>query len=340
MRQGGGTGRGGGTRWGGLPFFLRHNRAPLLAAATFAAMFGLYLAMQTRGVTAGLLVTASNKGVLLALIAIAQTLPVLTGGIDLSVGTIVVLTNCLASNLVSGPPSQVALGVAGVLACGLAAGCVNALAVVAGRLQPIVATLATSSVFYGLALLLRPDPGGDVSDGFASAMTETLPGGVPTTLALLAAVLALVWAPLRRSVTGRALYAVGSSENSAYMSGLRVGRARATAYVLGGLFAGMAGLLLTLIAESAQASMIQAGDLTLNSIAAVVVGGTSLFGGLGGAIGSVFGAFILRTIGDLLFVLDAPPLWQPLFQGLILLAAISLGALPLLRVRNRLELYW
>lgn len=322
-----------------MRFLLRHNQAPLLAAATFAAMFGLYLAMQPQGVTAGLLVTASNKGVLLALIAIAQTLPVLTGGIDLSVGTIVVLANCLASDLVSGTPGQVALGVAGVLACGLAAGCVNALAVVAGRLQPIVATLATSSVFYGLALLLRPEPGGDVSDGFASAMTGTLPGGVPTTLALLAAVLALVWTPLRRSVTGRALYAVGSSETSAYMSGLRVGRARAVAYALGGLFAGMAGLLLTLVAESAQASMIQAGDLTLNSIAAVVVGGTSLFGGIGGAVGSVFGAFILRTIGDLLFVLNAPPLWQPLFQGLILLAAISLGALPLLRVRNRLELY-
>ena len=328
-----------GMRRGGLRFFLRHNQAPLLAAGIFVLMFGLYLALQPRGVTTGLLVTASNKGVLLALIAIAQTLPVLTGGIDLSVGAIVVLTNCLASNLVSGTPAQVALGVAGVLGGGLAAGCVNALAVVAGRLQPIVATLATSSVFYGLALLLRPDPGGDVSDGFASAMTDVLPGGVPVTLALLAALLGVVWAPLRRSVTGRALYAVGSSENSAYMSGLRVGRAKAVAYALGGFFAGVAGLLLTLIAESAQASMIQAGDLTLNSIAAVVVGGTSLFGGVGGAVGSVFGAFILRTIGDLLFVLDAPPLWQPLFQGLILLGAISLGALPLLRVRNRLALY-
>lgn len=322
----------------GLGFFLRHNQASLLAVAIFALMFGLYLAMQPQGVTSGLLVTASNKGVLLALIAVAQTLPVLTGGIDLSVGTIVVLTNCLASNLVSGTPAQVALGVGAVLGCGLAAGCVNALAVVAGRLQPIVATLATSSVFYGLALLLRPDPGGDVDDGFASAVTETI-AGVPTTLVLLVAVLLVVWVPLRRSVAGRGLYAVGSSEVSAYMSGLRVGQARAIAYGLGGFFAGLAGLLLTLVAESAQASMIQAGDLTLNSIAAVVVGGTSLFGGVGGAVGSVFGAFILRTIGDLLFVLNAPPLWQPLFQGLILLAAISLGALPLLRVRNRLELY-
>ena len=88
---------------------------------------------------------------------------------------------------------------------------------------------------------------------------------------------------------------------------------------------------------SAQASAIQAGDLTLNAIAAVVIGGTSLFGGIGGLVGSVIGAFILRTIGDLLFVLAASPLWQPLFQGLILLAAVSLGAIPLLRNRNRLE---
>ncbi len=73
-----------------------------------------------------------------------------------------------------------------------------------------------------------------------------------------------------------------------------------------------------------------------NSIAAVVIGGTSLYGGSGGAIGSIFGAFILRTIDDLLFVFDLPPLWQPLFQGVVLLAAVSLGAVRVFRIRNRL----
>jgi ribose transport system permease protein len=323
---------------GPLRRVLRHNPGPLLAGFTFVVMFVLYLALQPRGVQLGVLVTASNKGVLLALIAMAQTLPVLTGGIDLSVGAIVVLTNCLASNLVDGNPRQVALGVTAVLACGLVAGCVNAVAVVVGRLQPIIATLATSSIFYGIALLLRPNPGGDVSDDFAAALTGSI-GPVPTTLAALVGVLVLLWLPLRRSVIGRAIYAVGSAEAAAYVSGVAVARAKCMAYVVAGFLSGMAGLLLTLIAESAQASLAQAGDLTLSAIAAVVIGGTSLFGGAGGALGSVFGAFILRTIGDLLFVLDAPPLWQPLFQGLILLSAVSLGALRVLKQRNRLETY-
>ncbi len=321
-----------------LRLLLRHNALPLLAGLIFAAMFGLYLLLQPNGIRTDVLVTASNKGVLLALIAAAQTLPVLTGGIDLSVGAIVVLCNCLASILVSGSGLQIALGVAGVLGGGIAAGAFNALAVVVGRLQPIIATLATSTMFYGVSLLLRPSPGGDVDDDFASRLTGAW-FGIPVSLILLLAVLLLLWMPFRRSATGRGIYAIGSAEASAYMSGVKVAPAKFAAYVGAGFLSGLAGLLLTLIAESAQASAIQAGDLTLNSIAAVVIGGTSLFGGVGGIAGSVLGAFILRTIGDLLFVLKASPLWQPLFQGLILLLAVSLGALPMLRIRNRLETY-
>jgi len=318
--------------------FLRHNTLPLLAGAIFIVMFGLYLGLQPHGIQDDVLVTASNKGVLLALVAAAQTLPVLTGGIDLSIGAIVVLANCVASTLVSGSPVQVALGVVAVLGSGLLAGLVNGLAVVVGRLQPIICTLATSTMFYGVSLLLRPSPGGDVDDDFASALTGAVLG-VPVSLVLLGLVVLLVWVPFRRSLTGRGIYAVGSAEASAYMSGVKVTRAKLAAYVGAGLLAGMAGLLLTLIAESAQASATQAGDLTLNSIAAVVIGGTSLFGGVGGILGSILGAFILRTIGDLLFVTAASPLWQPLFQGLILLAAVSFGALPMLRIRNRLDTY-
>ncbi|MCQ8240398.1 ABC transporter permease [Rhizosaccharibacter radicis] len=322
----------------GIGLAVRHKLLPILAFVIFALMFGLYLLLQPHGIQTSVLVTASNKGALLALVAMAQTLPVLTGGIDLSVGAIVVLANCLASNLVNGTPAQIGLGVLAVLGTGVLAGAVNAMAVVVGRLQPIVATLATSTMFYGVSLLLRPSPGGEVDDDFASALTGDV-WGVPVSLLLLIAVLGLLWWPFSRSVTGRGLFAVGSSDASAFMSGVPVGRARASAYLGAGLLAGMAGLLLTLIAESAQASAVQAGDFTLNSIAAVVIGGTSLFGGSGGLVGSVFGAFILRTIGDLLFVSAASPLWQPLFQGLILLGAVSLGALPLLRVRNRLELF-
>src|ERR1700712_5608157 len=228
---------------------VRHNAVPLLSGLIFLAMFALYLALQPRGVTVGVLVTAANKGVLLALIAIAQTFVVLTGGIDLSVGAIVVLANCLASTLLAGSPAHLALGVLAVLGSGVVAGCINALAVVAGRLQPIIATLATSTTFYGVALLLRPNPGGDVDDDFASALTGDV-FGVPVSILLLLLLLLLFWLPFQRSVTGRGIYAVGSAEGSAYMSGVKIARAKAMAYILSGIFASIAGLLLTLIAES------------------------------------------------------------------------------------------
>ena len=105
------------------------------------------------------------------------------------------------------------------------------------------------------------------------------------------------------------------------------------------MLAAIGGLFLTFLTYSGEASAPIGGTYTLNSIAAVVIGGTSLFGGVGSAIGSIFGAFVLRTIGDLLFVFDMDPLWQPLFQGVILLVAVSLGSLRLLQIRNRLDLF-
>ena len=318
--------------------FVARNRGPLLALAVFVVMFGVFLHEHPRPVSVSLLTAASNKGVVLALMAMAQTVPVLTRGLDLSVGSVMTMAACASSELVNGPPAHVALGVALVLATGLLAGALNGAVVVLGRIQPIIATLATGAVYFGIALWLRPTPGGDVSEGLSNAVTyATL--GIPTTFLLLGAVTVLVWLPFRRSVLGRGCYAVGSAEGAAYMSGVTVGRCKMAAYLLAGFFAALAGLLLSLEALSGEASAPQAGAYTLNSIAAVVVGGTSLFGGSGGMIGSMIGAFVLRTIGDLLFVFDAPPLWQPLFEGVILLAAVSLGAARVLRIKNRLELF-
>jgi ribose transport system permease protein len=321
-----------------LALFLARNRGPLLALGVFVVMFAVYLHEHPRPVSVSLLTAASNKAVVLALMAMAQTVPVLTRGLDLSVGSVMMMAACASSELVNGPLAHVALGVLVVLAAGVVAGAINGAIVVFGRIQPIIATLATGAVYFGIALWLRPTPGGDVSEGLSNAVTYAT-FGIPTTFLLLAAVVVIVWLPFRRSVLGRGCYAVGSSEGAAYMSGVTVGRCKMAAYMMAGLFAALAGLLLSLEALSGEASAPQAGAYTLNSIAAVVVGGTSLFGGSGGMIGSVIGAFVLRTIGDLLFVFDAPPLWQPLFEGVILLAAVSLGAARVLRIRNRLELF-
>ncbi len=321
------------------PYWLREHRGTLLAFAGFVAMFTIYATNHPAGLDANVATTAANKGVLLAIVAMAQTLVVLTSGIDLSVGAVMVLANCLASGIAVGSPLTTTLGVLGVLLVGCLCGAINALIVIYGRLQPIVVTIATGAVYYGAALALRPVPGGDVNTGLADALTGQLPGGVPASLVLLLAVVVIVWLPFRRSMIGRAAYAVGSSEVAAYMSGVPVRRAKFVAYTLSGLLASMAGLFVTFITYTGEASAANASTYTLYSIAAVVLGGVSLFGGSGSAIGAIFGAFMFRTIGDLLFVFNVEPLWQPLFQGIVLSVAVCLGAARLLRVRNRLDLY-
>jgi ribose transport system permease protein len=320
-------------------YWLREHRGTLLAFAAFVAMFTIYAANHPAGLNANVATTAANKGVLLAIVAIAQTLVVVTSGIDLSVGMVMVLANCLASTIVVGTPAMTALGVVSVLLVGGLCGAINGIIVIFGRLQPIVTTIATGAVYYGAALALRGVPGGDVNATLADALTGQLPGGVPASLVLLLALVLVVWLPFRRSVVGRAAYALGSSEVAAYMSGVPIRRAKFVAYTLSGLLASVAGLFLTCITYSGEASAANGSTYTLYSIAAVVLGGVSLFGGSGSAIGAIFGALMFRTIGDLLFVFNVEPLWQPLFQGMVLLAAICLGSLRLVRIRNRLDLY-
>ena len=319
-------------------YWFAARRGALIAMAIFAAMFGVYGAAQPIGLSADVVNTAANKGALLALVAMAQTLPVLTGGLDLSVGMIFMLANCLASTIVIGAPATTALGIVGVLAAGLLCGLVNGLVVVYGRLQPLIATLATSAIYFGIALALRPQPGGDVNADFADLMTRST-FGVPSSALLIVGAVVFVWMPYRNSTLGRAAYAVGSSEQAAYMSGVPIARAKLLAYTLAGLFAALGGLLLTCVTFSGEARAALGGDYTLNSIAALVIGGTSLFGGVGGVVGSIFGAFVMRTVGDLLVVFNINPVLQPLFVGIVLLFAVSLGSLRLLRVRNKLDLF-
>jgi ribose transport system permease protein len=324
-----------GAGWG---YWFSAQRGLLISVAIFAAMFAFYGWKQEVGLSPGIVNTAANKGALLALVAMAQTIPVLTGGLDLSVGMIFVLTNCLAASIVNGDPLMTGLGVVGVLLVGLLCGAINGLIVVYGRLQPIIVTLATGAIYFGIALAIRPEPGGSVNFEFADLMTRSF-YNVPSSVILLVAAVFLIWIPYRRSVLGRAAFAIGSSEQAAYMSGVPIARAKVLAYSLSGLLSAIAGLLLTAITYSGAAKAALGADYTLNSIAAVVIGGTSLFGGVGSAIGSIFGAFVMRTVGDLLIVFDINPVLQPLFVGLVLLLAVSLGSLRLLRIKNKLDLY-
>ena len=322
-------------------FWFAEQKGTLLALAIFIVMFTFYVMNHPAGFTPNVVQTAANKGVLLALVAMAQTFVVLTAGIDLSVGMVFILCNCLASFIVVGSPIMVTFGVLGVVLTGALCGAVNAAIVIYGRLQPIVATIASGAVIFGIALWIRPFPSSDpaFASDLADALTGKVFGTVPASLIFLAVTVLLIWIPFRRSVLGRTVYASGSSEVAAFMSGMPIRRAKFLAYVLSGVFASFAGLYLTFFTYSGEASAANGNTYTLYSIAAVVLGGVSLFGGRGSAIGAIFGALAFRAIGDLLFVFEIDPLWQPLFQGIVLLLAVSIGSARLFQVRNRLDLF-
>ena len=318
-------------------YWFAENRNTLLAVLMFVVMFAIYAGNHPAGFTANVVQTAANKATLLAFVAMAQALVIITSGIDLSVGMVLTLANCVASWIVVGTGLETTLGILGVLATGALCGAVNGLIVIFGRLQPIVTTIATGAMFYGIALFLRPFPGGSVNETLADFMTGKAFGFFPMSFVALGALVLAIWVPYSRSVIGRAAYAAGSSESAAYMSGMPVKLAKFTAYVLSGLLAAIGGLYLTFFSYTGEAAYASGNTYTLFSIAAVVLGGVSLMGGRGSAIGAIFGALAFRTIGDLLFVFDFDPLWQPLFQGVVLLFAVSISAFGLFRVRNKLD---
>lgn len=340
-------------RW----FFQNVGFASALALLT--VIYLSYNMLHPRGFSSAVAIQNTNEAAAIAFVAMAQTLPVLLGGLDLSVGAVMTLTNCIASVLVNGSPGQIALGIFLTLASGTAFGFMNGCIVVFGRIQPIIATLATGAIAIGLALLVRPKPGGDVDGDLGWALTNSVwdfadtygiaDGGdawwlrpfadIPVPFLLVVFVTVLVWVPFRRSVTGRTVYAIGSAEGAAFMSGLPIARAKIAAFTLGGFFAACGGLYLAIQTSSGNADLQQAGAYTLNSIAAVVLGGTSLLGGVGSAVGSLVGAMILRVISFYFRILDIDPLLQPLIEGVVLLVAVSFGAIRTLRVKNKLDLF-
>lgn len=339
--------------------WLVQNAGFASAVLLLAALYITYNMLHPRGFSSAVLIQNANETAAIAFVAMAQTVPVLLGGLDLSVGAVMTLTNCIASEMVNGSPGEIVLGMVLTLAAGTAFGLLNGCIVVYGRIQPIIATLATGAIAIGLALWIRPKPGGNVDGDLSWALTNSIwdfadtyglaDGGnawwlrpfadIPVPLVILVAITLLVWVPFSRSVTGRTVYAIGSSEGAAYMSGLPIARAKIAAFTLGGFFAACGGLYLAIQTSSGNADLQQAGAYTLNSIAAVVLGGTSLLGGVGSAIGSIVGAMILRVIAFYFRILDIDPLLQPLIEGIVLLVAISFGAIRTLRVKNKLDLF-
>jgi len=319
-----------------LHALIRRNARVILPTLALVLLFSLYVASHPRGLSVYVLTIWSNQSALLIFAALAQFFVVVVRGIDLSVGAMIALTNVVASHVLDGQQLPLAVGGALVLASGMGCGLVSGLCVVFGKLPTIVATLATGSIYTGIALWLRPTPGGVIDETLSDALTYAQ-GWVPTSLLIVACITLIGSVLLRRTALGLSLYALGSSEHSALLTGINVGLTRLLAHMLGGLCAGMGGFYVAMLTLTGDAGIGPA--YTLNSIAAIVLGGVSLAGGVGNLLGVMIGAMLLRTIAALMFFSGLPPLAQPFFEGLILAVTIAIGSLGAVRVRHRLALF-
>jgi ribose transport system ATP-binding protein len=242
------------------------------------------------------------------------------GGIDLSVGPTISLVTGIASNFIVAPGASVVLGVVAALSAGLLVGVTNAVLVEVLGISDLIATLASFSVVQGLALIVRPSPGGTIADAFSDALTMRLGALAPAFLVVLAAFAAAETLLLRGRVGAR-LYAVGSSTEGARAAGIAVRRVRAACYVGSGVAAAAAGLLVGARIGSGDP---QAGTaFTLASVTAAVVGGASVFGGTGTAAGALLGAVLLILVQNALNQLHVTPYWQYVCTGVLTLAAVA-----------------
>jgi len=314
---------------------MRHYR-PLIAYAALILLLIVYRSLSPIVFRLPVITAMFNQGMALAITSIAQTMVILTAGIDLSIGSIVTLSNCVAvTNMQPGVAPTLGVVIL-VLLVGSLAGAINGFLVAFGRLPPIIVTLATASIFNGIALYVLPNPGGFVPEWYTNALTGRVFDVIPTALILLIVLFVFVWTPLKRSPLGQAIYAVGSSEASARMSGVNVRRTKLLTYTFAGTLCALAALFLT--AQTASGDATQGGVYTLNSIAATVIGGTSFTGGVGGAAGTIAGAYVFAIIPNVLFAARVSPFMKELLQGAVLVITISLGAARVFRVKNRLDI--
>lgn len=265
-------------------------------------------------------------------LSIGMTLIILSGGIDLSVGAILALAGAVAAGLLKHGLALPLLDVlleftlfgavlAGVLV-GLVCGGFNGFVITRFKLPPFVATLGMFSIARGLTMLWTGGfPITGLGAGFGFIGTGILLG-VPMPVWITAALVAAFVLVTRKTPFGRYLHAVGGNERAALLTGLRVQRVKLLAYTLGGGLAGVAGLMVTARLDSAQPN---AGlGYELDSIAAVVIGGTSLSGGRGSVLGTVLGCLIIGVLNNGLFLLNVSPFWQQVVKGLVILAAVAI----------------
>jgi ribose transport system permease protein len=266
----------------------------------------------------------------IAFAAVAQAIVVISGGIDLSVGSMMALASVVSAVLMKGQSDLTALFIViATLGLGIALGLVNGGLIVVTRVPDIVVTLAMSFVWAGTALLVLHTPGGGAAKWLMDLISDAyVTEWLPRALVLLVVLVAVIWLPIRRSTLGLSLYAIGSNRLAAFRSGVSVGRTKLLAYALTGLFSAMGGLALT--ASTGIGSPVP-GSYTIQSIAAIVLGGVSLAGGRGGVVGPVVAVIILAFIRTDLTFIGVNPNLGTTIQGVILIGVVMFGSFVTLR---------
>nr|WP_275955696.1 ABC transporter permease [Sodalis sp. dw_96] len=300
---------------------MRHPAVfPLLG---FIVLFVLMVFLSGSFLTFNNLTNVARQVSINAIIAVGMTCAILTGGIDLSVGSVMALSGTVAAGLmITGIPMPLAL-LAGLL-IGALFGAINGACVAYARMPPIIVTLASMSVARGLALIYTGGyPVSGLPDPFAFfGRGEVM--GIQVPILIMAGIYIIAYAMLNHMSFGRYVYAIGGNEEAARLSGIRISRYKLLVYVISGLTAALAGLVLTSRLMSGQPN---AGEgFELDAIAAVVLGGTAITGGKGAIIGTLVGAMMLGILNNGLNLMGVSPYVQNVIKGGIILAAIYISA--------------
>lgn len=264
----------------------------------------------------------------------AQAIVVISGGIDLSIASMMAVSSVTAAVLMDGASEQFAfLVIPIVLLVGASMGALNGYLIVITRVPDIVVTLAMLFVWEGVALMILKAPGGGSAEWvqglligpiLLSFVPDVITQWVPKAFIIMVICLCVIWIPIRRSNFGLSIYAIGSSDLAAFRSGVNVNRTKIAAYAIGGVFAAIGGLVLT--ASTGIGAPIP-GPYLLASVAAVVLGGVTLGGGVGGLLGPIIAVLILRLIRTILTLLSVDPNITTIVEGTIMVTVVMAGGL-------------
>jgi len=270
------------------------------------------------------LVDMLTRSSLLGFVALGQTFVILCGSLDLSVGYVMALCSLIGATTMAGEPARVPLGVAAVLLVAGGIGLLNGLVVSVLKVNPFIATLGMGLIIKGYLDTNYKGPAGDVPASFQQfgySRIGFLP--VSTAVMLIAVVLGILY--LRRTRTGYHMFAVGGSADVARLSGIRTGRVIVMAHVLCAIAAGVAGLLIA-ARFGTGSSLVYSSGYDLDSIAAVVLGGTLLMGGRGGIAGTLGGVLILAVLDTVFNILQVDPFFKDVLRGVVIIAAVAIYA--------------